>query len=209
MNMPETPTTHKIQALLEQGGWVRALARSLVADQATADDVEQMAWLAAVERPDSIRNPKSWFGGVVRNLTGMHWREQKARNRREDLVGERRAGKDLHDAEHQQPDSISGRRETFRILAVAMGNLQEPYGTALYLRFFEELTMREISSRMQAPESTTKARITRGLEMLRQELHLSLGKATKTSILCYMGVDIYKIPLLLDCLHRKTTLGKL
>ncbi|MFK5956203.1 MAG: sigma-70 family RNA polymerase sigma factor [Planctomycetota bacterium] len=174
--MPETPTTQKIQALLEQGGWVRALARSLVADPATADDVEQMAWLAAVERTDSIRNPKSWFGGVVRNLTGMHWREQKARNRREDLVGERRAGKDLHDAEHQQPDSISGRRETFRILAVAMGNLQEPYGTALYLRFFEELTMREISSRMQAPESTTKARITRGLEMLRQELHMSLGK---------------------------------
>lgn len=173
--MPNPQSAQKLNALLEHGGWVRALARSLVADPSTADDVEQKAWLAALEGPDSIRNPRSWFGGVIRNLSGMHWREQKARDRREELVGVRRAEAEASGEKRNQPDDLSERRETFRILAVAMGNLEEPYGTALYLRFFEELTMREIALRMKAPESTTKARIARGLEMLRAELASSLG----------------------------------
>lgn len=183
MNTPNPQNAQKLEALLEHSRWVRALARSLVSDPATADDVEQKAWIAAIERSDSIRNPKSWFGGVVRNLVGMHWREQKARDRRENLIGNRRASQEENSGSQTQPNSVSERRETFRILAVAMGNLEEPYGTTLYLRFFEELTMREIAFRMQAPESTTKARVNRGLEMLRQQLESSLGGDWRNSCL--------------------------
>ena len=127
MNTPNPQNAQKLEALLEHSRWVRALARSLVSDPATADDVEQKAWIAAIERSDSIRNPKSWFGGVVRNLVGMHWREQKARDRRENLIGNRRASQEENSGSQTQPNSVSERRETFRILAVAMGNLEEPY----------------------------------------------------------------------------------
>jgi len=174
--MVDANPSPKLEALLEHGGWVRALARSLVSDSATAEDLEQKTWLAAVERPPrNNHNPKAWLGSVVRNLSGMHWREQKARRRREESAADRYWA-DRADAEtREQPDDLSGRMETFRILAVALGNLEEPYGTTLYLRFFEDLTMREIARRMKVPESTTKARVTRGLEMLRIRLEASLG----------------------------------
>jgi RNA polymerase sigma-70 factor (ECF subfamily) len=187
--MTETFSNPNLDALLEHGGWVRALARSLVADGAAAEDLEQKAWLAAIEKSEQVRNPKSWLGGVVRNLAGMHWREQKARRRREEVVGERRWRKESQDAASEQPDGLTERMETFRILAVALGSLQEPYGTALYLRFFEELTMREIAQRMSVPESTTKARISRGLEMLRSQLESSLGSDWRAQCL------VFTIPL--------------
>src|SRR5436190_214700 len=40
-----------VETLLAEGEWVRRLARSLVADPATADDAVQDTWLAAVSTP--------------------------------------------------------------------------------------------------------------------------------------------------------------
>lgn len=193
MTDPSSSSNSNLDALLEHGSWVRALARSLVTDGAAAEDVEQKAWLAAIEKSEQVRNPKSWLSGVVRNLAGMHWREQNARRRREEVVGERRWLKESQGAVSEQPDGLAERMETFRILAVALGRLQEPYGTALYLRFFEELTMREIAQRMSVPESTTKARITRGLEMLRMQLESSLGNDWRAQCLVFT-VPLAKAP---------------
>ena len=62
--MPPIP----FDELLGHRAWVRALARSLVADQATADDIEQQTWLAALRRPPRERaTVRAWFATVVRN----------------------------------------------------------------------------------------------------------------------------------------------
>ena len=47
---PPTP----IETLLAEREWVRALARSLLADSNRADDVEQQTWLSAMRRPPAI-----------------------------------------------------------------------------------------------------------------------------------------------------------
>lgn len=166
-----------LDALLQHGGWVRALARSLVNDQATAEDFEQKTWLAAVEHsPGKISNPRAWLGTVMRNIARMHWREQGARRRREDFVSDKRREKESRDGTAEQPDHLVERVDVFRNLALALANLSEPYQTVLYLRFFEELKIREIAERMKVPESATQKRLARGLDMLRGQLESSLGK---------------------------------
>jgi RNA polymerase sigma-70 factor (ECF subfamily) len=166
-----------LETLLEHGGWVRALARSLVNDQATAEDFEQEVWLAAAERPHlQISNPRGWLGAVARNIAGMHWREQSARRRREEIVSDQRSKDETNAGSSRNPDYLVDRMETFRKLSAAMANLPDPYGTTLYLRFFESLKVREIAERMQVPESAVKKRIARGLGMLRGQLEASIGK---------------------------------
>jgi len=166
-----------LNALLEHGGWVRALAFSLAADAATAEDIEQKTWLAAIERPPRTgTNPRAWLGAVVRNIARMHWREQSARRRREKVVSENRWVQESRIATSVQPDSLAERLDTFRKLAVALAELPNPYGATLYLRFFEGLTVREIAERMSVPEPTAQARLARGLSKLRAELASTLGK---------------------------------
>ena len=166
-----------LNALLEHGGWVRALAFSLAADAATAEDIEQKTWLAAIERPPKTgTNPRAWLGAVVRNIARMHWREQSARRRREKVVSENRWVQESRIATSVQPDSLAERLDTFRKLAVALAELPNPYGATLYLRFFEGLTVREIAERMNVPEPTAQARLARGLSKLRAELNSTLGK---------------------------------
>jgi len=180
------PNQTNLETLLEHGGWVRALARSLVQDQAAAEDLEQETWLAVVERKlTPVSRPRAWLGTVMRNLASTHWREQSARRRREDLVSEKRQKDAATSALKEQPDYLVERMDTFRKLAVAMANLPEPYGTTLYLRFFEGLRIREIAKRMEVPESAAHKRIARGLQMLRGQLESSIGKDWRQHCLAF------------------------
>src|SRR5687768_3275402 len=57
------------ERLLEQTAWIRALARSLVADAHLAEDLAQDACVAALERPPAdAGNLRGWLAAVVRNL---------------------------------------------------------------------------------------------------------------------------------------------
>jgi len=198
--MSNLPITSDLDALLKHGRWVRALAYSLVADSAAAEDVAQNTWLAAIEKPPSNQNnPRRWLGGVVRNIAGTHWRRQKVRRQRETLAGENRWMEESRDAEKFQPEFIAHRIEAVRQLTSAFEGLPKPYRTTLYLRFFEELTIREIGGRMSVPESTAHARIHRGLEMLRVELASSIGKDWRSQCL------LFTVPLLTPSLGLATT----
>ena len=55
------------EELLVHRRWVRSLARSLIADPALADDVEQQTWVAAIEKPPrQAGNVRAWLARVVR-----------------------------------------------------------------------------------------------------------------------------------------------
>ncbi|MGB0953208.1 MAG: sigma-70 family RNA polymerase sigma factor [Planctomycetota bacterium] len=176
--MPD-PTSAKpdLDAMLAHSGWVRALARSLVADPDLADDIEQQTWLTAMRRPPrDDRNLRSWLGSVVRSMAGMHWRESDARRRRELVVADRREEEMVRHAESARPESLSERMETFRELAAAVAELEEPYGTSVYLRYFEELSVREVARRTQVPIPTAQSRINRGVQKMRARMLDRLGK---------------------------------
>ncbi len=148
--MKNQASTPSLEELLAHSGWVRALARSLVADGSSADDVEQQVWLTAMERPPRhSRNLKAWLSSVVRSVVGQGHRERERRQRYDrrmqaDATTSASAGAGATVGGAQPPDAIASRMETFQALAALVSELEEPYGSAVYLRYFEDLQVAEI-----------------------------------------------------------------
>ncbi len=167
-NLPNKPD---LETLLAHGKWVQSLARSLVADGATAEDIEQQAWLTALERPPKHEgNLRSWWTSVVRSVAGKGRREEANRRTRESRVARAEGAKD-----QATPDELAERMDTFKRLSAAVINLPEPYGSAIYLRYFEELKVREVAERQGVSADTAQTHINRGLEKLRAAMREDLG----------------------------------
>src|SRR5882724_11715368 len=81
-----------IDALLSETAWIRALARSLVVDQATADDVAQDAAVIALTKPPSSAAAlRGWLRRVVKNLASNARRGESRRDAREKSVASHEA----------------------------------------------------------------------------------------------------------------------
>lgn len=73
-----------LEDLVAHDAWVRALARRLLTDENTAEDIAQNAMMAALERPPRKRAAvRAWLGRVVRNLVFMENRTLARRRLRE------------------------------------------------------------------------------------------------------------------------------
>ena len=157
------PRSHEDpQALLAHAGWVRALARRLMADGPNADDLVQETWLAALRRSGEVRAPRAWLARVLNHRARRTHRDERARSERE--------------ARHGAPTPPPGAEAavqavwTHRRLVDAVLALAEPYRTTLVLRFFEECSAAEIARRHRVPASTVRNRLKRGLAILRERL---------------------------------------
>jgi DNA-directed RNA polymerase specialized sigma24 family protein len=75
-------TVPHIEALLAHADWVRALARSLVADPAHAEDVAQEAWLAALRSPPAGRLQSARLARGRRAQRGAQARSRRSARER-------------------------------------------------------------------------------------------------------------------------------
>src|SRR5262249_51313316 len=106
-----------IESLLTHADWLTALARSLVADRASADDLVQEAGVAALRHPPREgRSLRAWFTTVARRLART--REPLRQHARE--LAHRRV-------EHPATDDVVARIEQERRLAELVLELSEPY----------------------------------------------------------------------------------
>src|SRR5262245_44580852 len=125
-------TPLRVEELLEHAGWLRRLAMVLVQDPASADDLVQDAWVAALRRPPTRdTRPRSWLARVARNLVRNARRSEARRLIREELAREERS--------LPGPDSVVEEAETQRLLAEAVTNLDEELRTTIVLRYFRGL----------------------------------------------------------------------
>lgn len=149
--------------LLAHDAWIRAIARRLVADPASADDVAQRAWMAALEQSGTERPVgRAWLRRVVGNLVRMDRRADERRRQRERAVAR---------ADRAPPVDELVAREAIRArLSRAVLELREPYRTAIIYRFFEDLPPRHIAERLGVTVVAVEGRIRRGLAMLRSRL---------------------------------------
>src|SRR6187399_2028078 len=70
--------------------WLSQLARTLVRDDATADDLVQETLRAAVERaPADMRDERGWLARVLTNFARSRARSERDRSRRERSVATR------------------------------------------------------------------------------------------------------------------------
>jgi len=166
--MSGSTTPVSMDVLLEERDFVRSLARRLVRDEASAEDIVQQTWVAALTRPPEDRRAvRGWLSGVVRRLTARHWRDRSARNRREGVAA--------------RPDrvpsvaEITAREEVRTRVVRAVLALKEPYRSVVTLRYLEGLPPREISRRLGVPVETVRTRLKRALALLKDRLDREHG----------------------------------
>ncbi len=149
--------------LLEQTLWLRALARQLVKDANTADDVVQATLIAAMEWGDRPREGlRNWLAAVARNVA-------RQIGRRESRLAYRERKSALLEALPSAGEMVE-LVETQRVLSKAVLELAEHYRSTIILRYFEELTPTQIANKLDIPASTVRVRLKRGLELLRVRL---------------------------------------
>ncbi len=125
--------------LVDDVPFVRALARELIHDEHDAEDLAQDALLAGLASAPTERSAvRPWLARVVRNAS-IDRRRRSATRRHVERSSARAEG--LPSAAEELE------RETARrTLHAALHALDEPYRTALRLRFLEELAPRSFVS---------------------------------------------------------------
>src|SRR5262245_16640480 len=150
--------------LASQGRALRGLAQSLLGDAHAAEDVVQETWLACLRHPGALPEKVSaWLGTVTKHLALRRARGESRRRARE----RRAAAPERLEALQQR---TLEREEALRAVTQALLALEEPFKTALFLRYFEERAPSEIASELELPLATVKSRLARGLERMRARL---------------------------------------
>jgi RNA polymerase sigma-70 factor (ECF subfamily) len=159
-----------IDELLEHADFLRRLARVLVKDEATAEDLVQDTWVEALRRPPHERgNLRRWLAVVLRRVSS---RTVSRRPSRAELAWRRE--RPLLD---EPPDQDLERAAFAREISGHVHALAEPYRSTVLLRFYEGLPPREIARREGCGVNTVNSRLQRGLGLLRQRLDRGHGRS--------------------------------
>jgi RNA polymerase sigma-70 factor (ECF subfamily) len=174
---PSRAIPHEL--LLDQAGFLRRLARDLVHDAHSAEDAVQDVMVAALERPPRHDgNLHGWLGAVLRNLVSKRSRAHVRRVQHEQ--------ESARLAERSDELAPLESESTVRFVTDAVLALDEPLRSAILLRYFEDLPVREIAKRQRVPLSTVKSRLQRALEILRVRLKNTSGDSWRASLLALM-----------------------
>ncbi len=158
------------ESLIEHAAFVRAVARAVLGrDEGAVDDAVQETWVVALERGESRRGPlRPWLGGVAR-LTALALRRRRIRAERRDRASARMAAA-TSATSAMAVDDLAVRAEVGRRVVDAVLALEEPYRTAILLRYYDGAGPRHIAEILDVPLETVRTRLRRGLGRLRQAL---------------------------------------
>jgi RNA polymerase sigma-70 factor (ECF subfamily) len=163
-----TPRDHDpLPCLHEHAAFLRALARRLCADPATADDVVQETFVRALHRPPRLRSARAWLASVARNVFRDHHAAENARKHREEEVARHRAAAA---AQAGEADPLG-----IEHLTQALRGLPADYRHALQLRYYAQLSVDEMARELGVPAGTVKVRLHRGLALLRADFAARVG----------------------------------
>ncbi len=160
------------------------IARSILHNDAEAEDTVQAAYGAAFTKLDSFRGEaafSTWLARIVMN-------EAYGRLRRQgpvvNLTGNRETIKptlegglaDLMAPQPTNPESELGRTEVRRFLEAAIDSLPEPFRLTYVLRDVQEMSTREVATLLGINVVTVKTRLFRARRQLRLALNKSVAK---------------------------------
>ncbi len=147
-----------------------ALAYRLTVDADEADDITQSAILCAYRGLAGFNGRSSfstWFHRVVVNLCRDRQRALRQRESTIRVVSESRRG-DPHSA--PPPEEAGERHDLSGTVARAVAALPEDVREAVVLKYYQGLKFVEVAEIVEAPISTVKSRLARGLVLLREAL---------------------------------------
>ena len=149
-----------VQYILENQNKFYRLAYSYVQDEESALDVVQNAICRGLEGCYSLRNPlalKTWFYRIIVNEALQYLRKQKKETT---LTEEHTAG-----LTYSEP-AFTEDTATYN----AVMQLPEPLKTVVILRYYEDLTLKQIAEITDTNLNTVKTRLYSALKKLKQTL---------------------------------------
>ena len=143
------------------------VAYGVLHDGQLAGDVVQEAFVRAWRRLDGLAQASSfapWLCGIVRNLCV----DQK-RRRRLAVCGIEEANGEA-DGRARDPADEMGRRELSERVSAALDGLDETTRSAMVLRYYENLSSKEIGELLGLSSAAVDMRLMRGRQALKEKL---------------------------------------
>jgi RNA polymerase sigma-70 factor (ECF subfamily) len=133
-----------------------------------AEDLAQEAFLRLMQQatyhPDRAFRP--WLYAIATNLARVHFRMTMRHETSDDMA----SMLELVDGA-PGPAALAESAETGQAVACAFAQLGEEYRAALLLRFYHDLSLKEIAEALDIPLGTVKSRLSVGTRRLREVLH--------------------------------------
>jgi RNA polymerase sigma-70 factor (ECF subfamily) len=167
------------------------IARSILRDDAEAEDAVQEAYLAAFRNIAGFRGGSklsTWLARIVINESYGRLRKRK----RAGVVlpfdpgsgprdaGERDAeeGDAMTETRTEQPDAAASRGEVRQLLERNIDALPDQFRTAFFLREVEEMSVDEAAACLGVPAATVRSRAFRARALLREAMAREVDVAT-------------------------------
>ncbi|MFO1077038.1 MAG: sigma-70 family RNA polymerase sigma factor [Planctomycetota bacterium] len=146
---------------------LRRTAVHLVGDAATADDLVQITFLAALEQRtfDRDRDVEPWLAGILRNQAALVHRRRSRALERDRLPAE--VGQD--------PAQLAADRELRDEIERAVAGLPTPLQPVVRLHVLHGLQAGEIAASLSRPGGTVRTQLMRGLQRLRELLPVGIA----------------------------------
>ncbi len=148
---------------------VLELAWRMTGDRDSGEDVRQVAWIQihrGLRRFEGRARLSTWIHRIVLNLCHDRRRRHASRDQAEERFRSRRPA----DLPPTTPDEIHERRDLAQRVAHAVIALPPREREVVVLRHYHELPFPAIAEILEAPVTTVKSRMAKGLELLRARL---------------------------------------
>lgn len=153
-------------------------ARSILRDEAEAEDAVQEAYLSAYRAIGGFRDEaklSTWLVRIVANEALARLRKRKRRAEFIQLEGDTRpedlrTGLNTNPAAPEPPEQGALRAETRRLLEGKIDELPDAFRVVFMLRAVEELSVEETSAALAIPGATVRTRYFRARGLLRESL---------------------------------------
>jgi len=164
-------------------------ARSILKDEAEAEDAVQEAYLLAYRGMSGFRGDaklSTWLVRIVVNEAIARARRRKRGAEIIQLSGETQedseaAEGNMNETLPEQPEGAAQRAQTRRLLESKIDELPDAFRTVFVLRALQELSVEESAAALGIPEATVRSRFFRARGLLREalskEIDLAYGDA--------------------------------
>jgi len=161
-------------------------ARSILKDDAEAEDAVQEAYLHAYRGIDKFRGDARLSTWLVRIVINESLGRARKRSRRAEVIRlDGDTQRDIESAEAdmsdestwKQPEQAALRADTRRLLEARIDALPDAFRTVFVLRALEEMTVEETAAALAIPPATVRTRFFRARSLLREALSKEIDVA--------------------------------
>lgn len=153
-------------------------ARSILRDDAEAEDAVQEAYLLAYRAMSGFRGEaklSTWLVRIVANEAIGRARKRRRHAEVFELNGQTErnceaAEVSMNDASPEQPERAALRAETRRLIEAKIDLLPDAFRAVFVLRALEEMTVEEVAACLGIPLATVRSRYFRARSLLREAL---------------------------------------